>query len=189
MHPQCMEYFRDTLQEITVRDLMSLSPRVLEIGSLNINGSLRDLFLDQSNYWGIDVQDGPGVDEVADARTWSGFTSGGYDLVLCAEVLEHQYDWRGIINQSAFHTADDGYFIMTAAGVGRHPHSAKTGWHLEHGQYDEQPHDITDELEYYKNITEYDLSDCLEDVGFRHWNITTPGEDIQCWATRRGARL
>ena len=39
--------------------------KVLEIGSLDINGSVRPLFEDAEYYLGIDMQEGPGVDLVA----------------------------------------------------------------------------------------------------------------------------
>jgi hypothetical protein len=40
-----------------------LRKKVLEVGSLDINGSVRPLFTD-CDYMGIDLGDGPGVDQV-----------------------------------------------------------------------------------------------------------------------------
>lgn len=77
--------------EIIVSQLKS-PKRVLEVGSrAAINqeelSDLRSLFPD-SEYVGIDMQKGPGVDVVADATNLP-FDSNSFDLVLCLETLEH----------------------------------------------------------------------------------------------------
>jgi hypothetical protein len=60
--------------------------RVLEFGSLDINGSVRDLF-NADIYLGVDLQGGPGVDIVADAMFFDHPIK--FDCVVCCEVLEH----------------------------------------------------------------------------------------------------
>jgi SAM-dependent methyltransferase len=63
--------------------------RVLEVGACNVNGSVRDLF-GSSKYVGVDHQEGPGVDIVADAHDLDClFRPRAFDLVLCLEMLEH----------------------------------------------------------------------------------------------------
>lgn len=62
---------------------------VLEVGSYDVNGSPRAYF-PNADYTGIDMRDGPGVDEVMNAHHLSdvfGWTT--FDLVLCFETLEH----------------------------------------------------------------------------------------------------
>lgn len=64
--------------------------RVLEIGSLNVNGQVRDLFPDASMYIGVDTVAGPGVDAILDGHeVLSHFGVAAFDLVLCLEVIEH----------------------------------------------------------------------------------------------------
>jgi hypothetical protein len=91
---------------------------VLEIGSLDVNGSVRDQFT--GHYWGIDVTAGPGVDQVRNAHELGQY-SGPYDVVLCLEMLEHDTaPWRTAEGIAAC-LDDGGIAIVTARGyVGRH---------------------------------------------------------------------
>ena len=63
--------------------------KILEIGSLDINGGVRDLFKD-TEYIGIDMQEGKGVDIVMNAHDIKKrFKRGEFDCVICLETLEH----------------------------------------------------------------------------------------------------
>jgi SAM-dependent methyltransferase len=72
--------------------------RVLDVGSLDVNGSCRPLIVARGwEYLGVDVTPGPGVDLLCDmAGEWSAVdaTLGGrrFDLVLCLNVLEHVFE-------------------------------------------------------------------------------------------------
>src|SRR5947208_8594501 len=71
--------------------------RVLEIGSADRNGSLRPIIesYHPSEYVGIDVEPGPGVDRVAEAgQIAQVFGEESFDLVVSTETLEHIRDWR-----------------------------------------------------------------------------------------------
>ena len=57
-HPQQAEFFA-TVREHYPNSFKSA--RVLEVGSLDINGSVRELF-EKCDYTGVDLQMGPGVD-------------------------------------------------------------------------------------------------------------------------------
>ncbi|MCJ7510773.1 MAG: class I SAM-dependent methyltransferase [Dehalococcoidia bacterium] len=59
---------------------------VLEVGALNINGTIRDLF-PQEGYVGLDKRAGPGVDLVADICDGEFFQQ--FRTVVCCETLEH----------------------------------------------------------------------------------------------------
>lgn len=65
--------------------------RVLEVGAYNVNGTIRDAFQHGSDsYLGVDMQEGPCVDEVIDAtRLGERFEADSFDTVLCCECLEH----------------------------------------------------------------------------------------------------
>lgn len=107
--------------------------RVLEIGSLDVNGGLRGLFADATAYHGIDLVAGPGVDEVADATEWRSATR--FDLVLCAEVLEHAPDWAAVVETAWTALVPRGRLLLTCATDPRPPHSAVDGLDLRSGEH------------------------------------------------------
>ncbi len=94
---------------------------VVEFGSLDINGSVRGLFPPGQAYLGVDLQEGPGVDLVADVRDADLPLC---DLVVCCEVLEHHPDAEGIIRAAYRCMLPGGRFIATMAMHPRAPHSA-----------------------------------------------------------------
>ena len=142
---------------------------VLEIGSLDINGSVRPIFTTHvKTYLGIDAQEGPGVDYVCDA---SGFHTGPiWDVIVCAEVFEHTPVWEEIVKLSYKNLVDGGLFIATMAGEGRPQHSAiDGGWTLHEG-------------EHYANITAPELEEALK--MFDSCEVNVLGTDTRCKATK-----
>jgi hypothetical protein len=144
---------------------------VLEFGSLDINGSVRSLFnelvTDGGSYLGIDVQEGPGVDLVADASVYDSDVE--YDIIVCAEVFEHTALWSKIIKNAHRLLSPGGVFIATMAGEGRPPHSA----------IDENP--IRD-WEYYKNVSAEMLEKALKTTGYTDYTVNVHATDTRCWA-------
>lgn len=75
--------------------------RILEVGSLNINGSIRPLIegMKPKEYIGVDVQEGKGVDLVLAAENiMEHFGASSFNIVISTETLEHVLDWRVAIN-------------------------------------------------------------------------------------------
>lgn len=62
--------------------------KAAEIGSMDINGSLRPIFLG-CEYTGYDIAPGPGVDVVLDHPEHLPVPDCSYDLVVSANTLEH----------------------------------------------------------------------------------------------------
>jgi SAM-dependent methyltransferase len=64
---------------------------VLEVGSLNVNGTIREVFqADAADYIGVDAAPGDCVDFLVDGeRLTENFPLGYFDTVLCFECLEH----------------------------------------------------------------------------------------------------
>ena len=61
--------------------------KVLEVGSLDINGSVRGLFVD-CDYTGIDVASGKGVDWVVNGEDFAA-PANSMDVVISCECFEH----------------------------------------------------------------------------------------------------
>jgi len=148
-HSQQQEFFKQVKRRFTH---YFNNQRVLEVGSLNINGTVRDYF-DDCDYTGIDLGPGPGVDVVADGSDW--LKPAHYSVVLSTESFEHNPRWRDTFSNMIDNACEGGLIIFTCASTGR----------PEHGTKRTTPSDspYTCDSEYYKNLTEAD---------FRvHWNF------------------
>lgn len=65
--------------------------KVLEIGSLNINGTVR-IFFNSCDYLGIDVGPGRGVDRVCQGQDFDG-EDNSYDTVVSCKCFKHNPFW------------------------------------------------------------------------------------------------
>jgi hypothetical protein len=139
MHHQAYEFIA-----ARVRDLGRVR-FVLEIGSRNVNGSVRGLF-DAEHYIGVDVMPGPGVDVVASGRDY--VPDASPDVVVCCEVLEHTAEAGAIVAHALSLLPVGGVLLLTAAGQERAPHSAIDGGPLR-------------STEHYRNISIDDLEQWL----------------------------
>tara|TARA_R110000822_G_scaffold309905_1_gene440612 strand:- start:722 stop:1225 length:504 start_codon:yes stop_codon:yes gene_type:complete len=156
MHPGAHEF----ISRHATDDAIS----VIEIGSRNINGTIRDLF-PNAKWIGLDLFEGPEVDVVCDARDF--VPESLVDLVVCCEVLEHCSGWRQLIQSASLWLKQKGVIIITAAGPGRDPHSAIDGGELHPD-------------EHYANVTQDELAEELHYAGFvgievsgnEHWKDT-----------------
>ena len=140
--------------------------QVLEIGSLNINGTAR-VHWPNARWLGIDRQRGPGVDVVCDFLDWDSHAS--FDVVVCCEVLEHSSEWRAIVGRVKPLLMAGGCFVGTCAGPLRAPHSAVDGGPLRQG-------------EYYGNLSADDLLSELQAAGFWRVLVHDIGHDLRWWA-------
>lgn len=98
---------------------------ICEIGSRDVNGSVRPLFAGCEVYVGVDVRGGSGVDVVADGADYGQPES--FDLVLSTETLEHAIDAREIVLNAYRILKPGGTFIVTCAAPNRAPHGNDGG--------------------------------------------------------------
>lgn len=138
---------------------------VLEVGSFNVNGEVRQFFA--GRYLGIDIKPGPGVDVVADASTYE--PSELFDVVVCCEVLEHTVVWPGIVAMCGRALRPGGALILTCAGPGRAPHGAAGG-------------DVGSE--FYANVSADELE--AETSKWGDGVVRQFGHDTQCYVIKRG---
>lgn len=160
MHRAAYEAIRRMASDIDLS-----SARVLEIGSYDVNGSPRAIFASCAEYTGVDMRSGKGVDIVADITLWE--TVDKFDVIVCAEVLEHVPDQQAVIDAAARRLAPDGVLIVTAAGHGRASHNIDGGHNLRG--------------EPYHNITKARMTELL--AGWGDIEITTNPGDIYARAT------
>ncbi len=135
MHAQVLAWFAAQVADLRdpITGLLDERLTVVEVGSLDINGSVRPLLRGVGHHHGLDLVAGPGVDEVADASTW--VPPRAYDLAVSAEVLEHAPRWRAILTMLWGALAPGGRLLVTCAGTNRPPHSAVDGLALRPGEH------------------------------------------------------
>src|SRR4051812_20469594 len=93
---------------------------VLEIGSLDINGSVRNFF-SAAKYTGVDVAPGRGVDEVGQGQL-VGHPSGTFDVVISCECMEHNPFWVETVSNMFRMAKPGGLVIVSCATTGRAEH-------------------------------------------------------------------
>jgi SAM-dependent methyltransferase len=75
--------------------------RILDVGSMDVNGSYRDLFDDPAwTYVGADMGAGRNVDVVlSGAYDWSALRTADFDVVVSGQAFEHMgYPWLTILD-------------------------------------------------------------------------------------------
>jgi len=141
-----------------------LGKKVLEVGSLNINGTVRDFF-DNCDYIGIDVGQGPNVDIVCEGQNLD-HSDNTYDTIISCECFEHNPYWVETFANMHRMTKSNGLIIMSCATTGR----------SEHGTTRTNPYDspltVGKGWDYYKNLTEQDFRDNFQlDNMFLEYNF------------------
>jgi SAM-dependent methyltransferase len=123
--------------------------KVLEVGSLNINGSIR-VFFDKCDYLGIDVGPGKDVDLVCEGQNLD-HPNETYDTVGSCECFEHNPYWVETFNNMHRMTKSGGLVFMTCATTGRPEHGTTRTYP------EDSPLTIDKGWDYYKNLTAEDF--------------------------------
>ena len=112
----CIEFGRAILQEEEIR-----GKSVIEVGSMDVNGSLRPTVeaYGPKRYIGVDFQMGPGVDLVCDANDLlDRFGRDSFDVLISTELLEHVRDWRKVIGNFKNLLKSNGTILVTTRSKG-----------------------------------------------------------------------
>ncbi len=116
MHNSVIEFVRRTATKVEIENKL-----ILEIGSYNVNGSVRSVIepLAPAGYIGTDLRLGPDVDIACDVEdlTYT-FREDAFDVVISTEMLEHAIDWRGAIEVMKSLVMPGGVIILTTRSPG-----------------------------------------------------------------------
>ncbi len=148
--------------------------KVLEVGSQDINGSVRKHFTN-CDYLGIDLGEAPGVDKVVSIVDFK--QENEYDVVISSEMLEHCKEWDEALEVMYGNTKPGGLFILTCAGPARH----------EHGTSNHTPQDSKFTLEHYKNISLQDFESVLPLSVFSECSLSLErgNTDLYFWGIKK----
>jgi hypothetical protein len=97
---------------------------VVEVGSRNVNGSLRE-YVEQfkpHSYLGLDLIPGPGVDMLVDICNIPIDRFPPSDLVICTEMLEHVKSWKSAVFNIKRLCKVGGYVLLTTRSEGFKKH-------------------------------------------------------------------
>jgi hypothetical protein len=147
---------------------------VIEYGSRDINGNVRNIILNSNpdaTYTGLDLYEGPNVDIITDCTTYTHPVPA--DLILCLGVLEHTPLVQEFAHSAYRNLRPGGVYALCAAGPRWRPHSTHDGRFLP------DSHD-----EYYCNVTTTQIKQTLQTAGFRNIQVIELNDDIYATAER-----
>ena len=93
--------------------------RILEIGSLNVNGGLRDLAPPGADYIGLDLEAGAGVDHVVTGSDDWPVADDSFDLVMASSAFEHDQAFWLTFLQMCRKLKPGGYCYISAPANGK----------------------------------------------------------------------
>lgn len=169
-HPAQMQFVSRVQQRFPH---LFASKRVLEVGSLNINGSIRQFFSD-CEYVGVDLGSGPGVDIVCAGEDLS-YPDSSFDVVASCECFEHNPNWVQTFNNMARMSKELVFFSCATTG------------RSEHGTRRSNPQDAPYCGDYYANITEEDVKSRCELSVFKQYEfaVDEQAHDLYFWGVKK----
>lgn len=154
MHPEARDF---TLFVKNILPDFFINKKVLDVGSGDINGNNFFLF-ENCEYEGNDVIQANNVTVVSKTKDLN-FEDEIFDTIISTECFEHDPEYKESLLKIYKMLKPNGLFLFTCASTGR----------AEHGTRRTSPGDsygtignLEDMIDYYKNLTEYDLNEVLE---------------------------
>ena len=152
--------------------------RVFEVGSQNINGTVRDFFPNAREYLGIDLGMAPDVDWVIPGEL-AELSDGWADIVISTECFEHCDNWHLVFLNMARILASGGLFVFTSAGTGR----------AAHGTIDSDEYSSPFTTSYYKNLDVDQVAEKIKLGCFfdsHGFEVNSKSGDLYFWGIRSG---
>jgi SAM-dependent methyltransferase len=153
MHEQARNF---TFFVKKILPLYFVNKRVLDVGSGDINGNNRKLFVN-CKYEGNDVIEARNVTIVSKTKDLP-FEEESFDTIVSTECFEHDPEYELSLQKIYKMLKPDGLFFFTCAGYGRPEHGTRrTSPHESYGTIGV----LNDMVDYYKNLTVFDLNNAL----------------------------
>lgn len=126
--------------------------KVLDVGSLDINGNNRELFED-CDYIGIDLGEGKNVDAISSGHLYDA-PDNYFDTIISTEAFEHDMFYEKTIENIIRMLKPGGLFLFTCAAPGRPEHGTRRTGGFDAPLLIQASEEWSD---YYKNLTENDI--------------------------------
>ena len=146
--------------------------KVLEIGSLNINGSVRQFF-EPDQYIGCDLGEGAGVDIVCQGHELP-YPNESFDVVISCECFEHDRHWEKTFQKMIDLVRTGGLVIFSCATIGR----------PEHGTTRTSPADAPFTNDYYRNLREEDFDQFKSSFNSYRFSQCLRPRDLYFWGLK-----
>ena len=139
--------FIKIFKEFYINNGFNKDINILEIGSLDVNGNIRNLFNFSNNYIGIDLEKGPNVDMVLDGTDIEKLNK-KFDIIISCECFEHAKNWKIIFDKMCEVSKPNSFIVISVASTGRVEHGTeRSGNWQSPGNKDD----------YYLNLTKKDF--------------------------------
>ena len=140
--------FVKVFKEFYINNGFNKDINILEIGSLDINGNIRNLFNFSKNYTGIDLEKGPNVDIVMNGSDIDQLNR-NFDILISCECFEHAKNWKIIFDKMCKNSKPNSFIVISVASTGRIEHGTeRSGNWQSPGNKDD----------YYLNLTKKDFT-------------------------------
>jgi len=154
--------------------------RVLDIGSLDINGNNRYLFTNYT-YVGVDIGAGRNVDVVCRGHEYK--DANPFDVVISSECFEHDEFWNLTIQNAIDLLKPGGLLLFTCATTGRPEHGTRRTTPKD------SPFTSTLDNDYYMNLTVKDIVNIIDMNQFSRYSFetaqgTTWPQDLYFWGIK-----
>jgi SAM-dependent methyltransferase len=159
--------------------------KVLDVGSLDINGNNRYLF-ENSSYCGIDIGPGPNVDIITVAHEFNA-PNESFDMIVSTSCFEHDKYYVKTFQKIVNLLRTDGMFLFTVATTGYPEHGTRKT-NIQDAPLLSQYNDWAD---YYKNIDEADvrsainIDDIFKEYEFEIFNTPPTYNDLYFYGIKK----
>lgn len=159
---------------------------VVDCGSLDVNGSLRDLFSQQATYIGVDVRAGANVMMVQPVHAASVPDAWCY-TVVSAEMLEHDPYWDVSLRKMHQMLCTGGLLAISTATHGREEHGTDRFPDIVEGH----PRNWSaNDRNHYRNLDESDVRNAFlgtfeEKFGPYGFEVNEEHHDLYFWGIKR----